>query len=1145
MNKNKEMNRILFSVLTPEEIKKLSEVEVLTYKSYDRAGAPVLNGICDPRFGTIKEFVSCATCDKTAAHCSGHFGHYELIRPVLNINYLQKIKQIAQLICFHCSRCLLSDEQRKKISSNNDFRNKIVLFESKKLATCPFCSAKINRLSFSKILFSFLLGSEKISSNQMYELFEKIDPKDNIFFELAESIPPKNLYIRLLLVPPIQVRPHVYAGTNEKSEDDLTYKLTDIIRTDLKLRECIQTGSPQLILQDIYELLEYHVATYFNNQVSFLPSSKHRSGKILSTFVQRIKGKEGRFRFNLSGKRVNYSARATIVPDPNLKITDVGIPDEIAKSVFLKELVSVNNIDKIKKNILEPKEYAVKAFFSKNSEKLIFEENKQLVLDKLAVGDFVSRTLVDGDFVLFNRQPTLHRYSIFGLRVCIHKEKVLKLNPALCAIFNADFDGDEMNIHVPQTIEAYLETKYLLSPINARNMFSIGNGRLVFGAKEDIVSNLFYLTYDNPYFSKDETEYILKDTLLEQQNKKVSSGMHGLDIVSLILPKCINLEYSSKLEAYTTEKETNKHVKIVNGQMISGVLDSKSISESGILMKEISFLCTPEELIKTIHDLFSIGRNLNELEGYSISLSDFEIPSQLRKEISSYNPPKQVQTIETEDEQIEVINENKTYLDQVLKKNIVCSNPFYSIVLSGARGSIMNFNNISATIGQQFFSGRRYNQISSKYIGRNFSHAPFKKELMWEGYIWNSYRSGLNPIEYFVHASSGREGLIDTAIKTASTGYTQRKLIFSMEGIKIDKNLSAVDGEGKIFQYVYGVDGIDPAFDQFKERIEDKTKILIQEGTSIGILTAQSFGEPLSQMTLRTFHSAGADVQSSFSSTITELVQLLENKLLQNEEKINVFSLKKEYSEQKKIMSFLEKIKSRFLIEYVEFSYSKDNLLCVQILNLDYEKKIKQIFEKIILDPSEYSFSIGRVDFLVKKKHKDVLKIKEQLEKIQCAGLKNFEKIKIYEKKDKYFFEIRGPILKQIYSLEEVDKNSVFSNCPKEIYSMFGIEGVRAHVFDQINLSFKNNGLYINEKHVHLICDILCHSGEYSSITRTGVITQKKSPLFRASFEIATTQLIQAALSEEEDALAGATENILIGQTVPLGTGYFDAIEKI
>ena len=272
------------------------------------------------------------------------------------------------------------------------------------------------------------------------------------------------MILTALSVPPVTVRPSITLESGDRSEDDLTHKLVDVLRINQRLRENRDAGAPQLIVEDLWELLQYHVTTYFDNQTSGIPPARHRSGRPLKTLVQRLKGKEGRFRSNLSGKRVNFSARTVISPDPILSINEVGVPVEAARELTVPVHVQSYNSEIVKQWVkrgptpLGPLgEYApgVNYVIRPDGRRIrVTEKNAEVVAEAVEIGYTVERQLVDGDIVLFNRQPSLHRMSMMAHEVRVMPHKTFRFNLAVCPPYNADFDGDEMNLHVLQSEEA-------------------------------------------------------------------------------------------------------------------------------------------------------------------------------------------------------------------------------------------------------------------------------------------------------------------------------------------------------------------------------------------------------------------------------------------------------------------------------------------------------------------------------------------------------------------------------------------------------------------------------------------------------------------------------------------------------------------
>ena len=273
---------------------------------------------------------------------------------------------------------------------------------------------------------------------------------------------PEWAILTMLLVPPVTIRPSIILESGERSEDDLTHKLSDIIRANQRLWENLNAGAPEVIIEDLWDLLQFHVTTFFDNSVAKIPPARHRSGQPLKTIMERIKGKEGRIRKNLAGKRVNYSGRTVISPDPHIAINEVGIPFEIAKVVTVAEGVTDMNIEKLKKLIQQAEVYPGANYVIRpdGKRKKISPELKEEIINEIVPGYKVERHLQDGDVVLFNRHPSLHRGSLMAHYVRVLPGRTFRMHPAVAAPYNADFDGDEMNIHSPQQKKQEPKQKY-------------------------------------------------------------------------------------------------------------------------------------------------------------------------------------------------------------------------------------------------------------------------------------------------------------------------------------------------------------------------------------------------------------------------------------------------------------------------------------------------------------------------------------------------------------------------------------------------------------------------------------------------------------------------------------------------------------
>ena len=298
-----------------------------------------------------------------------------------------------------------------------------------------------------------------LPASEVHTILKKVSPEDVVTLGLSEDFAqPDWMVLTVLPVPPPQVRPGVTEFGSGLGQDDLTYKLADIIKASANLRRMEQEGAPAHILNDFADLLQYHSATYMDNDIAGLPQSLQSSGRPVKALRARLKGKEGRLRGNLMGKRVDFSARTVITGDPNIELDQVGVPKSIARNLTYPERVTPYNRAYLSELVRNgPNEYPGARYVIRDTgERIDLKYNRRGDI-ALQAGWIVERHLKDGDYVLFNRQPSLHKMSMMAHRVKLMDYSTFRLNLSVTPPYNADFDGDEMNLHVPQSEEARAE----------------------------------------------------------------------------------------------------------------------------------------------------------------------------------------------------------------------------------------------------------------------------------------------------------------------------------------------------------------------------------------------------------------------------------------------------------------------------------------------------------------------------------------------------------------------------------------------------------------------------------------------------------------------------------------------------------------
>ncbi len=814
---DEEMNtidKIVFGVLNPDLVKKISQCKISKTELYDQEGYPVEGGLMDPRLGVIDPGLRCRSCGGTVGDCKGHFGYLELTKPIIHVNYAKLIYNILKSTCRKCGKILIDkgDIDKFKAAGKRSLKKLKQLVKN----TCPHCKEKQKKVKFVKPT-SYQEDSTLLTPVEIRGWLERI-PNDDLVYLGIKATRPEYLVISLLPVPPVTVRSSITLETGERSEDDLTHKLVDIVRINKRLRENSDLGAPDFIIQDLWELLQYHIATYMNNEISGVPPARHRSGRILKTLAQRLKTKEGRFRSNLIGKRVNYSARTVISPDPMLDINEVGVPRFIAEELTLPVVINERNIKKTKELIMRYPEWPTVNYVNRpdGRRKKVTELNKKDISDELANGFIVEKQIEDGDWSLFNRQPSLHRMSMMGHKIRVMPYNTFRLNLVVAPSYNADFDGDEMNLHVPQTKEAQTETKLLTNAIT-----QIRSPRFsgpIIGAINDHITGLYILT-DKLVFSKEEAVDLVRscDLDIEIPDKKEISGR---EVFSLFLPKDFNLEY----------KVADMDVIIKNGKLVSGIIDEYGVSAfKGKILDEVERKYGYEFTRKFLFNLTKLSLQVLMKYGFTVSIADHDLTAKVREKvnqmiddtqkeanrmIAEFKKGKIPESVgRTPRESLEILIKKRTAellneISDVVGKAIP-ENSTIIMAKSGSKGSLINLVQCAACIGQETVKGER---IKIGYYRRTFSH--FKKgdlSLESKGFVRHGYKNGLSPFEFFFDAMNSREGLMDKSLKTRHSGYLERRLIGALKDLKIEYDGSVRDSTKKIVQFIPGEDGLDPS----------------------------------------------------------------------------------------------------------------------------------------------------------------------------------------------------------------------------------------------------------------------------------------------------------------------------------------------
>lgn len=849
----KAVKQIRFSVLGNEEIKNMSalgkmSVGVDVPELFDNL-KPKRGGLIDPRMGTTDYNIICETCELNSTHCGGHFGHIVLGNYVFNIEFLPYVKKILGCICLKCSNLLLNktDEAIKDLLKGKRGKDKLSIIKDlvSDVAYCQRlnvgCGTPVTKIRLEpnksdlsiNMIAEIEINNAKdadieldgklqrlLTPEDCYNILKNISDNDCRLLGIdPDSCRPENLIQKIFPVPPVAVRPSVrIEGSSLTCEDDLTRKLVEIVKRNKLLYQHAETMGGTSSNSSQFHLLQYHIGTYINNETQFLLKSLQKGGKPLKSIITRLKGKEGLIRNNLMGKRVDFSGRTVITPDPSIDVNQVGIPLMIAMNLTYPEVVTPHNIEYLRKLVRNGKNTYPGANFVIQKESNSDREIRIVLMirrDKIELryGDVVERHLVDGDIVLLNRQPTLHKQSMMGHHIHVINDMSFtsfRLNVGAAKPYNADYDGDEMNITVPQSIQTKTELEELSDVKHV--VVSARTSKPIMGVIQDGLLGAYNMTKKTTMMNWKTSMNLLANLKLPkscviEKNKTYS----GSDIYSCIIPEKIN----------RTGDVNIKFGKIVSGQITNAMLgDGKPNNLMQLILDEYN--------VDMSKDFFDNTQKLinkfNLHYGFSVGMADIVIPSEIKRQVIDLKNKAVLNAnmcvTETENNpdiyDLDVFESNlmselggvrEDATSNIILKVLDDNNSINIMGLSGARGSALSTGQIIGFLGQPALEMKRM----PKKIGKRGLPYFFRNDdtAYGRGFIGNGFLDGLEFTEFVFHNMSAREALIDTAIKTADTGYIQRKLIKSLEDVKLNYDGTLRTASGNILQFIYGDSGAD------------------------------------------------------------------------------------------------------------------------------------------------------------------------------------------------------------------------------------------------------------------------------------------------------------------------------------------------
>ena len=1243
-----------------------------------------------------------------------------------------------------------------------------------------------------------------LTPGEILNVFKHISSQDLYRLGLNEDYArPDWMIITVLPVPPPPVRPSIAINESARGEDDLTYKLADIIKANANVQRCEQEGAPAHVINEFEALLQYHVATYMDNDIAGQPQALQKSGRPVKSIRARLKGKEGRLRGNLMGKRVDFSARTVITGDPNLDLDQVGVPRSIARVLSYPETVTPYNIHRLTQYVRNgPNEHpGAKYVIRDTGERIDLRYHKRAGDIALQYGWKVERHLMDNDPVLFNRQPSLHKMSMMAHRVKVMPYSTFRLNLSVTSPYNADFDGDEMNLHVPQSEETRAELSQIcLVPLQ---IITPQSNKPCMGIVQDTLCGIRKLTKRDTFVEYEQVMNILfwiphwNGVVPEPAIIKPKPLWTGKQVIAQCIPNGIHIRRLDK----TPMSPEDDGMLIVKGEIMYGVINKKTIGASaGGLIDVIFREKGPQECrdffgniqkvvyFWLLHNCFSFGIGDTIADGATMRHIT-ETISEAKQKVQEIINDAQLNKLEREQgmtlrESFEqnvsrTLNQARDNAGKSAEKSLKELNNVKQMVISGSKGSFINISQMSACVGQQIVEGKR---IPFGFADRTLPH--FTKDDYSpesKGFVENSYLRGLTPQEFFFHAMAGREGLIDTAVKTAETGYIQRRLVKALEDVMVQYDGTVRNSLGDVLQFVYGEDGLDSvkvenqpidtipgtnaAFEnrykidlmdsakslkpsliesgneifgdielqrlldeEYSQLWEDRqflrsgsfpgsdsgwhlpvnlrriilnaqqifnvdlnkasnltvpeiingvknlcerlivvrgtdrltieaqhnatilfkcmlrsvfaTKRIIEEfhlnrasfewaigdvesqfarsmvnpGEMVGVVAAQSIGEPATQMTLNTFHYAGVS-SKNVTLGVPRLKEILNVAKNIKTPSMSVY-LEKELSldmtKAKDVMAAIQYTNLSHVVKATgiyydpdpqstvipededivatHFSIPDEKLLSelykhspwVLRLEIDRQKLLNnnltmdQVTEKIsasfggdmaliwsddnapdlvircriVRDPKSLGEEVeAEEDQMLKKL------MFHMLENIVLCGVSNISRVYLtkmeirepdetgeYQKIAAWNLETDGSNLADVMAIEGVDASKTYCNSFVEVLSVLGIEASRMSLFKEISNVLSFDGSYVNYRHIALLVDAMTARGHIMAITRHGINRADTGALMRCSFEETVEILLEAAAVAELDDCRGVSENVMLGQMAPLGTGSFDVM---
>ena len=842
----KPITKVLFNVMGNNEVKSRSAVKNDSFGinlpySYDNF-EPKQGGLVDSRLGTCDLYLPCSTCGLNTNDCPGHFGHTDLAEPVYHFGFLTHNVNTLKCICLYCSKLLseLTPEILSKLKNkNNKQRHKEIKELTKNINFCQHCGSPVSKIrkevNYKNASIKIIIENdikttqedgnvlsrtlkESLSARKCYNILRNISDVDSFILGF-DNFRPEDMIIHIMPIPPVSIRPSAKINfmSSATREDSLTLKIAEIINSNSRVRN--EMNKDKGNIEDLHTLLQYHVATYFDNNSTSLPTSEFKTGGLpIKSISDRIKGKEGRVRNNVMGKRVDFSGRSVITSDPNINIDEIGVPLKMAKILTIPEEVTPRNINYLTElvkrgpNNYPGANYITKIIYIKGNpieQRIDLSFRKGNI--KLSYGDVVDRQIVNGDYILFNRQPTLHKPSMMGHKIHVlnrDDSNTFRMNVSVTEPYNADFDGDEMNLHLGQTIQARNELEYIANV--KYQIIGAKDSNPIIGGVQDTVAGAYLLSLDEN-ISKDLVSNILSITNSKSQfNIDKNKNYTGKELFSHIIPDGINSQkpgflikngnlIEGKLGKTELSKKKNSIIHYVWDKY--GPTETKDFIDNS--QRIVLYYLLSKGLTIGFHDTLlkkDMDDKINNLVRTSI-LSAKNKLTIFENDKENYNPEL------LEELQKAELNSISSNIGKMLLDITDNNNGLKILVSSGSKGSPINIAQMSGCLGQVVVEGQRIKKrVNNRTLPLFHQNDDTPKA---RGFVSSNFLDGLKCHEFYFHVMAGREGLIDTALKTAETGYIQRKIVKTLEDLIVRYDGAVRSSDGNIIQFLYGENGID------------------------------------------------------------------------------------------------------------------------------------------------------------------------------------------------------------------------------------------------------------------------------------------------------------------------------------------------